>query len=149
MNKQKYFGKWEIEEELGSGAFGTVYKISHEEFGRKYYSAMKVIHVPQDKTEKNRLISEGMDQDSISSYYDQCVQDFVKEIEFMSSLQGYTNIVCYYDHLTEKSPDGIGYTIYIWMEYLTPLDKYLVDDESKFRLLSVKEKISVCRCVFR
>ena len=148
MNKQKYFGKWEIEEELGSGAFGTVYKISHEEFGRKYYSAMKVIHVPQDKTEKNRLISEGMDQDSISSYYDQCVQDFVKEIEFMSSLQGYTNIVCYYDHLTEKSPDGIGYTIYIRMEYLTPLDKYLVDDESKFRLLSVKEimKLGVDIC---
>ena len=39
------FGNWTVEEEIGSGAFGTVYKIKKEEFGRVYYSAMKVLHI--------------------------------------------------------------------------------------------------------
>ena len=49
------FGNWTVEEEIGSGAFGTVYKIKREEFGRVYYSAMKVLHIPQDKDEHKRL----------------------------------------------------------------------------------------------
>ena len=143
VDKIKYFGNWEIEKEIGSGAFGTVYKIFKEEFGKKYYSAMKVIRIPQDKTEKTRLISEGMDEDSISTYYYQFVQDFVKEIELMASLQGNTNIVGYNDHLIEENEDGIGYTIYIRMEYLTPLDQYLVSEDNKFRILSHNEIVNL------
>ena len=67
------FGNWTVEEEIGSGAFGTVYKIKKEEFGRVYYSAMKVLHIPRDKEEHKRLRSEGMDDASISTYYSQVV----------------------------------------------------------------------------
>lgn len=124
---KKYFGNWFIECELGSGSFGTVYKIKKEEFGITYYSAMKVIRIPQDKSEKTRLMSEGMDENSISTYYYQFAQDFIKEIELMADLQGNTNIVGYNDHLIEENNDGVGFTIYIRMEYLTPLDKCLVE----------------------
>ena len=42
---------WTIEELLGEGTFGQVYKISRVEMGNKYYSALKVINIP--KTAEN------------------------------------------------------------------------------------------------
>ena len=128
---EKYFDDWIIEEELGQGSFGKVYKISKEEFGTKYYSAMKVIRIPQDRSEKVRLASEGMDDNSITAYYMQFAQDFIKEIEVMASLQGNTNIVGYNDHRVVENEDGVGYTIYIRMEYLTPLDMYILANQGK------------------
>ena len=53
--KQPIFGNWYIEKEVGSGSFGTVYKIKRETFGKVQYAAMKVIRIPQDKSEKNDL----------------------------------------------------------------------------------------------
>ena len=38
-----YFNNWHIAELIGSGAFGSVYKIVREDFGEKYYAAMKLI----------------------------------------------------------------------------------------------------------
>ena len=140
---EKYFGNWEIVEEIGVGAFGTVYKIAKEEFGKTYYSAMKVIRIPHDKSEKTRLMSEGMDEKSISDYYYSFVQDFIKEIELMATLQGNTNIVGYNDHQIKENEDGIGYTILIRMEYLTPLDKYLTGKNNKSMILSVNETIKL------
>lgn len=122
---EKYFDNWEIVENLGSGSFGAVYKIKKEEFGNTYYSAMKVIHIPQDQSEPNRLRNEGMTQKDLSTYYDQFVKDFSNEIMVMANLQGNTNIVAYNDHKIVQNEDGIGYTIYIRMEYLIPLESYL------------------------
>lgn len=139
--EERYFGSWTIVEELGKGAFGKVYKVKKEELSHVYYSAMKVIRIPQDPAEKNRLLSEGMDEKSISQYYEHFARDFIKEIEVMASLQGNTNIVNYNDHLIVPNDDGAGYTIYIRMEYLTPLDRYLVTKDHKARFLSRDEII--------
>ncbi|MBQ6381706.1 MAG: protein kinase [Clostridia bacterium] len=139
---EKYFGNWVIVEELGSGSFGTVYKIKKEEFGNTYYSAMKVIRLPQDKDEPNRLRNEGMDDRSLSAYYAQFVKDFTNEIKVMASLQGNTNIVAYNDHKIEPNADGIGYTIYIRMEYLIPLERYLLNGGTT-RNMSEKEVIKL------
>ncbi len=141
------FGNWTVEEEIGSGAFGTVYKIKKEEFGRVYYSAMKVLHIPQDKDEHKRLRSEGMDDASISTYYSQVVQDFVSEIELLSSLDGITNIVDYKDHIIEPN-DNLGYTIYIKMQLLTPVSNTLLNSDGSVRFMDVKEiiKLGVDMC---
>ena len=143
MKNKRFFGNWEIDCELGSGSFGTVYKIKKEEFGVTYYSAMKVIRIPQDKSDKARLISEGMDEKSISAYYQHFVQDFTKEIELMVSLQGNTNVVGYNDHIIEENEDGIGFTIYIRMEYLTPLDQYLVNENNDTHYMTQDEVIKL------
>ena len=44
---QPIFGNWYIEEKIGAGSFGSVYKIRREEFGVTYHSALKVIEIPQ------------------------------------------------------------------------------------------------------
>lgn len=142
MDDRKYFGNWKIESHIGSGSFGDVYKIKKEEFGITYYSAMKVIHIPQDKDEQKRLYSQGLDSQSVSDYYSQFARDFIKEIELMARLQGNTNIVGYNDHIIEDNEDGIGYTIYIRMEFLTPLDSYLSED-NKPRFMTEKEVIKL------
>ena len=132
------FGNWTVEETIGSGAFGTVYKIKKEEFGRVYYSAMKVLEIPQDKEEHNRLRREGMDDASISTYYSQIAQDFIKEIELLSSLDGITNIVDYKDHTIEAN-DNMGYTIYIKMQLLTPIANTLLNADGSVRFMESEE----------
>lgn len=142
MNDRKYFGNWEIESHIGSGSFGDVYKIKKEEFGITYYSAMKVIHIPQDKDEQKRLYSQGLDFQSVSDYYSQFARDFIKEIELMAKLQGNTNIVGYNDHIIESNKNGVGYTIYIRMEFLTPLDSYL-SENNKPRFMTENEVVKL------
>ena len=150
MDEQHYFGDWVIESHLGSGSFGDVYKIKKEEFGITYYSAMKVIKIPQDKNEEQRLYSSGMDSRSIDDYYYQFARDFIKEIELMAKLQGNTNIVCYNDHIIERNEDGVGYVIYIRMEFLTPLEAYLsVNNQPRFMTQKevVKLGIDICNAL--
>ncbi len=136
------FGNWTVEEEIGTGAFGTVYKIKREEFGKVFYAAVKVLQIPQDKEEYRRLKSEGMDDASISNYYSQIAQDFIKEIEFLSSLDGITNIVDYKDHIIEPN-ENMGYTIYIKMQMLTPLAKALLTDDGSARFMDVDEVVKL------
>ena len=147
MNEQRYFGDWVIESHLGSGSYGDVYKIKKEEFGITYYSAMKVIKIPQDKNEQKQLCSSGMDSKSIDDYYYHFAKDFIKEIELMAKLQGNTNIVDYNDHIIEQNEDGVGYVIYIRMEFLTPLDSYLsANNQPRFMTQKeiVKLGIDIC-----
>ncbi len=151
---QPIFGNWYIDEEIGSGAFGTVYKIKREDFGNTYYSALKVIHIPFDESEIGTLRSEGMDDKSITTYYKDLVQNLINEINILNSLKGNSNIVSYEDHQIEANEDETQYTIYIRMELLTPLKEYLskneMSDEDIVRLgtdlcnaLSLCEKLKI------
>ena len=136
------FGNWTVEERIGSGAFGTVYKIKREDFGAVYYAAMKVIRIPQDADDNERLQSEGMNKADISEYYKQIVSDFGKEIQLLSSLDGVTNIVDYKDHIIEPNED-FGYTIYIKMQLLTPVKKLLLGSGEDAKFLSVDETLKL------
>ena len=136
------FGNWTVEETIGSGSFGTVYKIRREDFGEEYTAAMKVIRIPQDKGEKSRLHSEGMSDEDISLYYKQIAGDFIKEIKLLSSLDGVTNIVDYKDHIIEPNED-FGYTIYIKMQLLTPVSKLLVGEGNKAKFLNSEDIIKL------
>lgn len=121
------FNNWYIEEKLGSGAFGTVYKIKREEFGESFHSALKVIQIPSESSEVDALRSEGMDDNSITSYYGEIVQELLQEISILNSLKGNSNIVSYEDHSIITEEEGKQHTILIRMELLTPLNTYLID----------------------
>lgn len=54
------FDKWKICRELGQGSYGTVYEIQREDFGGVYKAALKVITVPQSRTELQSVLDEGM-----------------------------------------------------------------------------------------
>ena len=119
------WNKWYIEEWLGGGSFGDVYKIRREEFGKIYYSALKVISIPKDRSE---LMDVSMTCGSIEetkSYFDEMLKDIIQEIALMEELKGKTNIVSYEDHdiIPKNGGNDPGYDIFIRMELLEDLKR--------------------------
>lgn len=115
------FKDWTIEQSIGEGAFGKVYKIVREDFGHTYEAALKVIEIPQSQAELDSLQNEGLSEQEIEEYFRGMVEDIVEEFTLMSKLKGNSNIVSYEDHQVVKKQDGFGWVIYIRMELLTGL----------------------------
>jgi len=122
------FGEWCAESLIGTGSFGRVYKIRREDYGARYYSALKYISLPQSDTEIKQLRYEGMDEESLSVYYGEMVKDISAEIQLMYRLRGNTNIVAYEDHKILPKPGSAGFDIFIRMELLTNLNEYIMQN---------------------
>ena len=101
--------EWKIEQMIGSGACGNVYRIKRQDIGGTYYAALKVISCPKKANELENIL------------------DISKEIAVMEKLKGNTNIVSYEDHKIISNDDGLY--ILIRMELLTPLQDYLKTHE--------------------
>ncbi len=127
MSFSPLWGEWHIKDLIGKGTFGAVYKAEKSEYGNTYTSAVKHISIPNDSINTEALISEGVvsDEKSLGAYYDALRDRMIKEINFCYELRGNTNIVAYEDHCIIPKKSGVGYDIFIRMEHLTPLTKYM------------------------
>ena len=121
------WGVWKVETLIGEGSYGKVYRAVREEFGRKYYAAIKHISIPASKAQIDEAISEGIenDRETVKEYFNAITQTLINEIAFMNDVKGKTNIVSYEDHLIIPKSSGIGYDIIIRMELLTCLNDIL------------------------
>lgn len=137
---------WEIVELLGSGAYGRVYKIKRDEKGIVYYNALKIISIPKDSAEVMELQSNGLDYENITEYYKNHADKIFREIAAMMQLDGVANIVGYKDHKLVERENGIGYEIFIRMELLTSLPKYLTSHEMDTEEI-VRMGIDLCRAL--
>ena len=63
------WGTWYVESLLGAGSFGQVYRIRQKVYARTYYSAVKIISIPHDRTELQRMKIEGLDQTAMRRFY--------------------------------------------------------------------------------
>lgn len=118
--------EWQIEEPpIGRGTYGKVYRAVRKDYQFESYSAIKVISVPQNPSELDSLYSEGLDIDASRTYLRGIVNDFIGEIQMMESLKGARNIVNIEDYKVVERKDSIGWDIFIRMEMLTPLNKYV------------------------
>lgn len=115
------FGAWYIAEKIGEGSFGQVYIIERRELGVTYRAALKAITIPQNQSEKESMVMDGMSKEDITRYYRGIVRDIANEFTLMAKLKGTSNIVSYEDHVLIEHEDGIGWDILIRMELLTPL----------------------------
>ena len=115
------FGSWYISKLIGQGSFGKVFEIVREEYGTRYKSALKIITIPQDRSDIKVRFTVRSDEESINAYYEDVLKDIVRENEIMAQLKGNSNIVSYEDHQIIRHDDGIGYDILIRMELLTSL----------------------------
>ncbi len=125
---EPFWDNWFIDSLIGEGSFGSVYKIYREEFGLKYYSALKIIPVPKTKAEEKQVFYDGMDDKSATAYFRGIVEDIYKEISIMSELKGKSTIVSYEDHKIIQKHDGVGFYIIIRMELLESLNDYLLHE---------------------
>jgi SLAP domain-containing protein len=118
-------GNWILSELIGEGSYGRVFKAEREEYGRLYQSAIKIITIPKSQSELRSAMADGMNEDSVATYFHTFVDELVDEISLMSKLKGNSNIVSYEDHTVVKRTDRVGWDIIIRMELLTPLPDYI------------------------
>jgi len=117
-------GNWTLTQLIGEGSFGRVYEAEREDFGRKYKAAIKIISIPQNRSEIENIMADGMDEVSVTSYFRSFVEELIDEFSLMSMLKGNSNVVSYEDHTVSKYTEAIGWDIMIRMERLTPLLSY-------------------------
>lgn len=116
-----------VSEKLGSGAFGTVYKVVKTNAAGQYVRALKYITIPTEKQYNSVLNSMGGDASKADSYFSQMLNNIVSEIRILNDLseKGVQHIVRYYENDIVVTDTPRRYDIFILMEYLTPLEDYI------------------------
>ncbi|MBR1603392.1 MAG: protein kinase [Synergistaceae bacterium] len=140
------WGAWYVDNLIGGGSFGKVYKVHKEEFGKRYEAAVKMISIPQSDEEVRQAQNDGLDPESVRSYFQVSVTDIMQEIDLMNTFRGTSNIVSLEDHKVIERQNEIGWDILIRMELLTTLSSYVTE-----RPLSqsdvVKLGVHICRAL--
>lgn len=122
-----------VDEKIGSGAFGTVYKVSKSNVSGTYTRALKHITIPTKKQYIDVLNSMGGDHSKADNYFSEVLKRVTGEIQIISQLSetGCKNIVRYYENDIVETPPPKTYDIYILMEYLTPFDDFIFNNQLK------------------
>ena len=120
----KIWNEWEIEEILGEGASGKVYKAKRKDM-EETYSAIKIIEIPQNDSEIREAKAEGMAEEEVKTYFKGFVDELVEEITLLESLKEAKGIVGISDYKVIEKEDSIGWTIYIRMELLKGINDYV------------------------
>ena len=134
MIGEKILG-YTVDEKIGSGGFGTVYKVSKTNASGTYIRALKHVTIPNSKQYADVLNSMGGDYSKADDYFSGVLKEIVNEIKIISTLSetGTKNIVRYYENDISESESPKRYDIYILMEYLTPFTDYLYQNELKVK----------------
>lgn len=122
------FGSWYLEDTIGEGSSGTVYKITDKKEG---CCALKVIPVTLDDG-INPLSFEKQDSLSKEAYLDEITNDILSEVKVMQTLERHEGIIKYQEYDILEMPDSYVRFILIKMELLNPLNKILRMRESEF-----------------
>ena len=140
---------WEIVRRLGSGSYGSVFEIEREQFGIHERAALKVISFPKDPGELEEWRQSGYDDQTLAQSYRRQMERVLNEYKLLMELKGTSHIVNCDTYEVIAHPDGIGWDIYIRMELLTPLKKYLareITPEQTVKLgLDLCKALSLCR----
>lgn len=128
-NISQIFPGWSIVKLVGEGSFGKVYKCVKNELGIEITGALKVISIPQNKSELETVRLEGMNDVAARSYFEEMVNDFTNEIKVMLTLKGAPNIVTVETFKIVEHQGEIGWDIYIFMEFLTTFTNYSTSKE--------------------
>ncbi|MCL1852338.1 MAG: protein kinase [Peptococcaceae bacterium] len=99
------WGVWYVESFIGEGSFGKVYKVRRQEYGKTFIAAVKIISIPQDKSEIQQLEIQGLDEASIRNFYQALIRDITNEIDLISTFKGNSNIVSFEDYQIVENPD--------------------------------------------
>ena len=78
---------WQLEELLGEGSYGSVYKASRNLGGSKLYSAIKIIRIPSSENEIRAMILETGSKEAASAYYGDMAKECIQEIAAMNTLK--------------------------------------------------------------
>ena len=118
--------EWEIQEEIGEGAYGVVYRAEKRKDSVCAVSAIKVVTIPKGKAVAEDLRQGLQNEQSYREYLKDLVDGFANEIRTMYELQGDSHIVSIQDHAIVEAEGGKRWKIFIRMEYLQSFRDYEV-----------------------
>lgn len=120
---------YRVVEKIGSGGFGNVYRVERNNIVGNTTRALKVITLPGENEYIEILNSMGGDREKTNSYFKKELDRVLNEIRVFSliSEKDNHNIVSYYESDVEQTGE-FRYNIYILMEMLTPLTKWLQEN---------------------
>lgn len=140
---------YEIDEKLGEGSYGAVYRLVKEKgTGQESYSALKLI--AWTLTKKTVRSTYGNDWEKARKAYAGIINKAAQEISILESLSGEENIVQIKGSCLEKMPEENFWKIYIQMEYLENLLDYLerndeIEETDVIRLgIELCTALSIC-----
>lgn len=136
---------WITGNRMGKGGFGSVYEIYRNEYDVHEKAALKVLSIPQSEDEIDLLRCGGMDDESITTQYNNHVKDIVHEYKMMIDLKNCPNVVRCEDYMVVKFEKGLGWNIYLKMELLTPLLKAMDQVNSEKKI--IKLGIDLCNAL--
>ena len=112
--------QWRIVKLLGAGAFGEVYEIQRDEYGRTSRCALKILrreNAPSTSTDLYTNISRGNTAEDF-------ISTVLREIDIMEKLKGAPNIVVIDDYEVTRNSDSCA--VLIRMELLKNLGDFMV-----------------------
>ena len=136
---------WETVRLIGRGSFGAVYEIERDVLGEKERAALKVISIPQSDSDIIEMYSDGYDDESITSTFNEYLKSIVSEYSLMRKLNGSSNVVNCDDVRYVQHDDGLGWDIFIKMELLKPLTAVLPAKVSEEQIIKIAKDI--CRAL--
>jgi len=134
---QPLFGSWYVDEQIGKGAFGTVYKVKRQEEGFYAESAVKIITFPSDEYYRDTQSIIGKNKDDLYEFFSSQLDSIRREINILHKLRFHPNIVIYEDHKIIQKEDRLSWDILIRMEYLKSLPSYLDDNSMTIRQVAI------------
>lgn len=116
----KIFGNWNVEEEIGEGAYSVVFRLEKSTYGIQDISVLKVIDLYDNFGKKSELSEENYTK--MKERVEQEVRKAGKEVALMQQLRGSTNIVDYLDFEVydweDEEDESYGTSLLIRMEKL-------------------------------
>ena len=89
--------EWNIIGKAGEGSYGRVYKAERSERGHSFYSAIKVISIPENREELNSILAETENEDAARQYFENVMEDCIREISTMENFRGNSYVVAVED----------------------------------------------------
>lgn len=122
-----------VDEKIGSGASGTVYKVSKSNVSGTYTRALKHMTIPTKNQYMDVRNSMGGDIVKTDNYFAEVLRRVTEEIQIISRLSeaGCKNIVRYFENDIVEHDEPKTYDIYILMEYLIPFNDFVFENELK------------------
>lgn len=138
---------WEIKSIIGNRNYSTIYEIERTMASIPETAAMKVISIPPERYSIEDAYSDGYDDKTLSEMFKSYLNETLDKYCMMRPLSGHSNIISCEDLAFLPKEDSIGWDVYVRMECLTPLQKYLsgVDELDEERILKLGKDI--CRAL--
>ena len=122
---KQFFHDWKAESIIGSGSYGTVYRMTSNRLGETTYAAMKWIGIPQQTSDVEKNRSRGATEKQLRTFYTEQKDRLVREIRVMDKFHGHSNIIDMLNFETHERENGMGWDVFILMELLDGLESCL------------------------